>query len=114
MFSVIETPIEVTVSLNGQNKVVQVETEQIQVVEVVQQGPAGPPGQDGVGADARYTHDQASPSLLWTVSHNLGKYPTPVIVDSAGTTVEGKITFITINQLTCEFTSLFSGKVYCN
>lgn len=48
------------------------------------------------------------------VDHNLGKYPSVQIFDSAGDQVEGQITHNSIDQLTATFTSSFTGTITCN
>ena len=76
-------------------------------------GAPGPPGEDGED-DAHYIHDQIMSSSNWSITHNLNKYPSVVVVDSAGSMVVGDITFITPNQITISFTGAFSGKAYLN
>lgn len=66
-----------------------------------------------VGEQA-YFHDQGIPDSTWTITHNLNKYPSCVVVDSGGTTVMGQITFITTNSLTVTFSGAFSGSAYLN
>ena len=60
----------------------------------------------------RYT--QNTPSNIWIIDHYMGKRPSVVITDSAGTTVEGQITYNSINQLTVEFSVAFSGYAELN
>lgn len=76
-------------------------------------GPAGPPG-NVVGADKYYAHDQMVPSAIWTVTHNLGKFPTVIVFDSDGSEVEGVVNMLNSNSLTIEFSAAFGGKAYCN
>ena len=64
--------------------------------------------------DKHYTHKQNSASDTWTIVHNLGKYPSVTVVDSAGTAVIGEVTYDNTNQVTIKFTSAFSGKAYLN
>lgn len=63
---------------------------------------------------AAYTHDQGSPSATWTVTHNLGYRPNVAVVDSAGTVVEGLVTYVDSDTLTVEFEYPFGGKAYCS
>jgi hypothetical protein len=63
---------------------------------------------------ATYIHDQAIPANVWEVSHNLGKYPSVSIVDSAGNVVVGEVQYKTNNQIFIYFTSAFGGKAYLN
>lgn len=58
-----------------------------------------------------YVHDQMTPSNFWIVDHNLGFKPGGVHVsDSSGSDVEGEVSHVSINQLTIEFASAFSGQ----
>lgn len=61
-----------------------------------------------------YTHNQTVPLDIWTINHNLGRYPSVSIVDSAGTEVKGKIDYIDENNITVSFSSGFSGKAHLN
>ena len=76
-------------------------------------GLTGATGAAGSG-DLNYIHNQSVPDSIWTISHNLGKYPNVVVVDSAGTVVIGDIYYGTLQALTLTFTSGFSGKAYLN
>lgn len=66
------------------------------------------------GGDANYVHTQLSPSASWLVTHNLSKFSSVTVVDSANTVVVGDVTFNSINQLTITFSAPFSGKAYIN
>jgi hypothetical protein len=76
------------------------------IVATGQRGPAG--------TDAHYSHAQGVPATVWTVAHNLGKYPAVTVMDSAGTEVEGSVVHDTTNQLTITFSAAFSGRAVCN
>jgi hypothetical protein len=65
-------------------------------------------------ADAHYTHIQSTPEAVWTVTHNLGKKPSVVVVDSADTVVMGEIEYLTTNSVRLTFVGAFSGKAYFN
>lgn len=66
------------------------------------------------GADKNYIHKQQSASDMWTIVHNLGKFPSITVVDSAGTVVTGEIVLQTTEQAVISFNGAFSGKAYCN
>ena len=72
-------------------------------------GPQGPPGETQV---ISYTHTQNAVSSTWTINHNLGFYPNVVTQDSAGTTIEGSVHFVSVDQLTITFSVALSGKAY--
>lgn len=69
---------------------------------------------DALETDKNYVHTQSSSSTSWEVTHSLGKYPSPVVVDSAGTIVVGQVDYDSLNTMTISFKSTFSGKVYLN
>lgn len=48
------------------------------------------------------------------VTHNMNKYPSVTIIDSAEEEVEGEVDYINTNQLIVYFALPFSGKVICN
>ena len=97
----------------------------LDLVEVAEQGPAGPPGADGeAGAQgpqgipglsgANYTHTQAVPSADWTITHNLARFPSVTVIDSAGSTVVGDVDYLSNNAIAIHFTAAFGGSAYLN
>lgn len=65
-------------------------------------------------SDKNFVFKQNLPAATWTVVHNLGKYPSITVVDSAGTVVVGEIILQTTEQAVINFNAAFSGKAYCN
>lgn len=65
------------------------------------------------GSDANYTQAFTALSTV-VVPHNLGKYPSVSVMDSAGDEVSGDIVHDSANQLTMTFTSPFTGTIICN
>lgn len=61
-----------------------------------------------------YVHTQMVASNSWIIIHNLGKYPSATIVDSAGTMVVGEVEYISLNEIRIYFNAAFSGKAYLN
>ena len=61
-----------------------------------------------------YIHNQTSPASIWTVAHNLNKYPSVSVVDSAYEEVIGEVEYLTPNTLEVRFTAPFSGQAYIN
>lgn len=59
-----------------------------------------------------YNHQQGVSSNTWTIRHNLNFYPNVTVVNSAGTIVEGEITYTNKNSLVLNFQSAFSGNAY--
>lgn len=64
--------------------------------------------------DKFYVHNQISSSALWTINHNLKKYPSVSVVDSAGTQFIGDVTYLNENAVEVRFSAEFSGKAYLN
>lgn len=67
-----------------------------------------------IGGDLTYTHTQAIPAASWTIVHNLGKYPSITVVDSAGTRVFGDEVQVDLNTLRLDFGAAFSGRAFLN
>ena len=63
---------------------------------------------------ATYIHTQMTPSDTWTIVHNLGKYPTVMVVDSSNSTVVGDIRYLSENSVELTFVGGFAGKAYLN
>jgi hypothetical protein len=86
-------------------------------VTIAQAGLQGPPGPASPLDRFAYTHNQTSPSSTWVIDHNLGWNPNVTVIDSAGTTVEGDIEYVSNNRVTLTFTAkgspvAFSGTAY--
>lgn len=64
--------------------------------------------------DKNYVHVQLVPTSEWFVNHNLHKYCSVMVVDSADSVVMGDIQYIDMNNVKISFTAAFSGKAYCN
>ncbi|GEM_PF-2155521 len=100
----------------------------LDLVEVAEQGPAGPPGADGAdgapGAQgpqgepglsgANYVHNQMVPAADWTITHNLARFPSVTVIDSAGSTVVGDVEYLSNNAVAVHFTAAFGGSAYLN
>lgn len=71
-------------------------------------------GVSNVETDKFFTFDQPSASSVWNIQHNLKKFPSVSVVDSANNIVQGFTTYLDNNNLTISFTSAFSGKAYLN
>lgn len=71
-------------------------------------------GDTTIVEDKTYIYDQTVPSSVWTIEHNLEKFPAVNIVDSAGTEVIGAIEYIDINTVVITFTGAFSGRAFFN
>ena len=69
---------------------------------------------DAYDPQSTYVYDQAIAATVWTVNHNLNKHPSITVVDSAGTTVDFKATYINSNTCQLEFNAPFKGTAYLN
>lgn len=77
-------------------------------------GATGVAGANGIDGDKHYAHDQSIASATWNITHNLNKYPSVTITDSAGDEVEGEVRYNGVNSLTVKFSAPFAGKAYLN
>ena len=78
---------------------------------------AANPSDDSItinSTDSSYSHDQIQASDVWTINHNLNKYPSVTIVDSAGSIVMGEVTYVSLNQIIIRFMAEFSGMALLN
>lgn len=57
---------------------------------------------------------QLAAADTWSIPHNLNKYPSVTVVDSAGTTVFGDVHYESLNKLTVCFSVAFAGEAYLN
>lgn len=71
-------------------------------------GPQGPAGQ----AQQSYVYTQAVAASIWNIHHGLGVTPAVVIVDSAGTLVEGDLQYPDHNNVIVTFGAAFAGTAY--
>lgn len=122
-YTVVVTEQPTTVSVDDRaNTTVSVSDEVVSVVTAAEQGPvgaqgpAGPQGSQGpagTGGDLTYTQSFSSVTSI-TITHNLHKYPSVMVLDTAGDEVECDVDLINANQLTLNFGIAFSGSVVCN
>ena len=61
-----------------------------------------------------FVFDKQVASSVWVVVHNMGKFPSVSIVDTANDQVEGEVRYNSNNQLTITFTAPVAGKAYLN
>lgn len=64
--------------------------------------------------DISFEYKTVGPSDTWYITHNLGKYPSVTVVDSANTVVMGDVVYLTKNALVISFNGAFSGTAYLN
>ena len=68
----------------------------------------------GLTGDKHFVFTKSTPDSVWDITHDLDKYPSVTIVDSAGSVVIGDITYTSKSTLTVTFSAAFSGKAYLN
>ena len=57
---------------------------------------------------------QGVASTVWNVPHNLGKFPSISVVDTANTVVTGQYEYTDNNNVILTFSAAFAGKAYLN
>jgi hypothetical protein len=61
-----------------------------------------------------YVFVQSTPSATWIINHDLNKYPSVSIVDSANDEVIGEVNYTSTTQVIISFSAAFSGKAFLN
>ncbi len=66
-----------------------------------------------------FIHNQTSTSNTWVVTHNLHRYPSVTVVDTANNIIQGKVIYNSDMQLTITFflkgaAHALQGKAYLN
>lgn len=65
-------------------------------------GPQGPPGPSGGPGGGNHRHDQIIAAAVWTITHNLGRYPSGISLHSADLSVnyaEFIVQHLSVNSL---------------
>ncbi len=66
------------------------------------------------GFDSHFEFTQGVPSISWDITHNLNKFPSISVVDTANTTVIGSYEYINKNRVILSFSTPFAGKAFLN
>lgn len=61
-----------------------------------------------------YVHEQGIASDTWEIEHNLNKYPSVTLVDSAGTQFQGRVEYTDENNCIVYMNGATKGKAYLN
>ena len=64
--------------------------------------------------DSSFAYTQAVAEDTWNIQHNMGKFPSITVIDTANTVVTGQYTYIDNNNVTLTFSAAFAGKAYLN
>lgn len=126
------------ITVTKTNNVSVVEQVEKETLEIHDPGVAGPPNSLSIGTVASgttpqvtitgtapsqtlnfvlptggiYTHNQGSSASTWTITHNLGYYPSVTVVDNGDNVVIGDVSYISANQVSVSFSASFGGKAY--
>lgn len=61
-----------------------------------------------------YIHEQGIASDIWVINHNLNKYPSVSVVDTAGTVFTAQVEYIDENNCKVYINGATKGKAYLN
>lgn len=61
-----------------------------------------------------YIHEQGVASAVWTVQHNLNKYPSVTVVDSSDNVIVADIEYIDTNTVRISMVGASKGRAYLN
>ena len=67
-----------------------------------------------IGSDKNFVFRQDIAQSTWDITHNLIKFPSVTIVDSANNVVVGDIEYIDLNHVKIYFSGAFAGKAFLN
>ena len=67
-----------------------------------------------LAASGTYSQCFEVASATWTITHNLGKFPSVTVVDSTNTLVIGNVVYTNSNIINITFNSAFAGCVFLN
>ena len=103
-------PVAVVVNQSNSGPVVINEVEgATAIVNIGSQGPRGIPGSDNF-----YKYTQGSASAEWIIEHDLEKFPSVTVQDSADENVEGSVEYVDPNKIIIIFSAAFSGVAFLN
>lgn len=77
-------------------------------------GQRGPAGKDGTPGGTTFEWTQDIPLAVWTVPHNLGRFPSVTVVDHLGNRVEPDVTYIDQNIVQITHGRPEIGKAFFN
>jgi hypothetical protein len=81
---------------------------------LVGQGAAAGSFPVGGGGDKTYVHSQLTPATVWTIVHNLGKFPAVETSDLARNEIYGDVDWVDLNTVTVTFAGPVDGYAYLN
>ena len=96
---------QVNVKITESQSNINVIQAQTKTVKIITPGPQGPPGEAAQG----YKHTQSSPSTTWTITHNLGFYPSVELLNAGSQEIEGDVVHLSQNVTVAYFTTPIAG-----
>lgn len=69
---------------------------------------------ESIVSDKSYVYEQGIASDTWVIVHNLGKYPSVSLVDSAGTQFDADVEYNDENTCTVRMNGATTGKAFLN
>lgn len=74
----------------------------------------GPPGPPGPAGGAGFTWAQSIALAVWTIPHNLARYPSVTVVDTTGSVVTPDIAYVDQNTIQITHGLPLAGSAYLN
>jgi hypothetical protein len=82
--------------------------------QLVVAGFKGEKGEPGEGSGSTFQFLQPVAATIWSIKHDLGRFPSVTVVDSAGNMAVGGITYVDANNINLYFSAAFAGIAYLN
>lgn len=70
--------------------------------------------EDILNNDSTFTQCFSSAAQVWTITHNLGEYPSVTVVDLQNNVVIGEVDYINANVIRVSFSRPFAGCAFLN
>jgi hypothetical protein len=77
-------------------------------------GQQGLPGTPGSAGGSSYTHTQSIALAVWTIPHNLGRYPSVTVTDTLGRVIVPDVEYLDSNTVQVTHGVPLAGFAYCN
>lgn len=61
-----------------------------------------------------FKFEQQRPESVWVIAHPLGGHPSVTVVDTAGTTVFGRVDYVSPSSVRVEFSAPVAGSAFLN
>jgi len=66
------------------------------------------------GGDLTFLYTEPTPQILWTLAHNMGKFPSVTVLNTSGDEVEAFVNHVDDNNLSITFNTATSGTATLN